>query len=114
MSTIRTMLKKITKSLRGVRRDVATQVLLPQLDRMLYNLIKVDQDHLNDLLAQDPQRKSLIEGVKKSIQQHTKNLVALPENRLTPEEETLLFEKVSEDWNICKSIALKQGKVLND
>lgn len=112
MNFIQAAVTKVIKFLKTFRLKETTQISLPQLQRILYQLIKVDQEHLNKLLSQEPHLKSTIEAVQRSLQEHTTHQVLLLANQLTLEEEAQLFEKVSEEWRICQAIATKHGKTL--
>ena len=108
------ILRRIAKMFRRFRRRATTQVVLPQLDRTLFNLLKFDQDNLNHLLSSEPRLGHMIEFARKRIQEHTEVLLQVLEGTLTVEQEAALFETVNEDWRLCQEIAELCGSLTDE
>lgn len=100
--------------LRKFRRKATTQVVLPELDRMLFALLRFDQANLNTLLASEPRQGHLVDSAKNKVQEHTKHLISLLEGKLTPEQEAELFRDVQEDWKLCQEVTTRLGINLNN
>ena len=98
------IIRRLSKIFKKLRRKATTEVVLPQLDRTLFSLLKFDQANLNHLLSSEPRLGHKIESARKRVEEHTQALLRVLEGTLTVEEEASLFETVSEDWKLCQEI----------
>lgn len=78
-----------------------------ELNQKLFELLKFDQGILTELLSREPRQGHLIDSARLKVQEHTQNLLDLLWERLSPEQEAHLFQRVNEDLELCKRISRK-------